>query len=348
MSARWWLVAVGALAFVVPLRGEEKRGLTITFIDVEGGAATLIVTPEKESVLIDCGDANDRDAPRIQLAVKEAGLKAIDHLLITHWHTDHYGGVENLAKLVPIRNFYDRGIPGELAEDPKRFPVLIAAYKKVTGGKSKILKAGDTLPLRSAPGTPALRLDCLCASGVVVPDRPGAAENEAARDHTPMAVDTSDNAKSLGFLLHYGGFRFLDLGDLTWNVEHKLVWPTDKIGLIDVYQSTHHGLEISNNPAVIRTVQPRVAVFNNGPKKGGHPTVIATLRRVPGLQAIYQLHRNLTATPEENTGPEYIANADEKCQGEAIYLSMAPDARSYTIRVGAKGKERTYKVRQAD
>jgi len=160
-----------------------------------------------------------------------------------------------------------------------------------------------------------------------------------------MPIDPTDNAKSLGFLLRYGTFRFLDLGDLTWNVEHKLVWPTDKIGLIDVYQSTHHGLEISNNPAVIRTVRPRVAVFNNGARKGCHPTVVANLRRVPDLQAIYQMHRNLTATAAENTDPEFIANADEKCTGEPIYMSVAPDGRSYSIRVGAEGKPRTYKTR---
>jgi beta-lactamase superfamily II metal-dependent hydrolase len=345
MSARWWLLALAALAFVAPVRGEEKRGLTITFIDTEGGAATLIVTPAKESILIDCGNPGSRDAGRIHEAAKQAGLEAIDHLIITHWHLDHYGSVEDLVKLIPIRNFHDRGIPDMLVEDPKQFPLLIAAYKKATGGKSKTLRAGDSLPLRSTAGSPDLRLDCLCASGEVIPGRAGAAENEAAKENTPMPVDITDNAKSLGFLLRFGGFRFLDLGDLTWNVEHKLVWPSDKIGLVDVYQTTHHGLEISNNPAVIRTVRPRVAIFNNGARKGCHPTVVANLRRVPDLQAIYQMHRNLTATAAENTDPELIANAEETCRGEAIYLSVAPDGRSYTVRVGSEGKPRSYKTR---
>src|SRR5207249_1764740 len=106
--------------------------------------------------------------------------------------------------------------------------------------------------------------------------------------------DRTDNARSLGFLLSYGGFRFLDLGDLTWNVEYKLVAPTDKVGAVDVYQVTHHGLDNSSNPVLVRTVSPRVAVFNNGAKKGGHPSVTATLRRLPEIQAIYQMHRNVT------------------------------------------------------
>jgi beta-lactamase superfamily II metal-dependent hydrolase len=345
MSARGLLLALGALALAAPVRGEEKRSLTITFVDTEGGAATLIVTPARESVLIDCGNPGDQDAGRIHAAAKRAGLEAIDHLIITHWHSDHYGGALPVSKLIPIRNYHDRGIPEKLTEDPTRFPTLIAAYKKASGGKSNTLHAGDCLPLRSPEGGQAFRLECLCASGAVLPDKPGGVENEAARENKPMPVDTSDNAKSLGFLLSFGGFRFLDLGDLTWNFEHKLVWPTDKIGPVDVYQATHHGLEISNNPAIIRTVRPRVAIFNNGARKGGHPTVIANLRRVPDLQAIYQLHRNVTATATENTDPQYIANGDEKCQGEAIYLTVAPDGRSYTIQVGAEGKPRTYKTR---
>ena len=99
------LLALVLLA--VPSRAEEKpRGLDISFIDTEGGAATLIVTPAGESVLIDCGNPGPRDAERIhQTATQQAGLEAIDHLVITHWHTDHYGGVARLAKLMPIRNY---------------------------------------------------------------------------------------------------------------------------------------------------------------------------------------------------------------------------------------------------
>src|SRR5439155_369364 len=132
--------------------------------------------------------------------------------------------------------------------------------------------------------------------------------------------------RSLGFLLSYGDFRFLDLGDLTWNIEYKLVHPSDKIGLVDVYQSTHHGLDISNNPVVINTVRPRVAVFNNGPRKGGLPSVVATLRRSPDIQAIYQMHRNLLAGAQENTEPENIANVEDKnCEGAGLLEAIGPN-----------------------
>jgi beta-lactamase superfamily II metal-dependent hydrolase len=324
-----------------------ERGLDIYFIDVEGGAATLIVTPAGESVLIDCGNPGSRDAERIhRVAAEQAGLKAIDHLIITHWHLDHYGSVEKLAKLMPIKRFYDRGIPRTLAEDPKNFPLLIQAYREASQEKSQSLKPGDVVGLKQRQGSPPLRLLCLCSGGEVIPDKLEDAANPIAKEHRPQADDPTDNAKSLGFLLSFGGFRFLDLGDLTWNIEYKLVHPTDKIGLVDVYQSTHHGLEISNNPVVIKTVRPRVAVFNNGARKGCHPSVMATLRRIPDVQAIYQMHRNLTVGAQENTDPEFIANSEEKCQGESIKLSVSSDAKSYTVTVGSKGKPRRYETRQ--
>jgi beta-lactamase superfamily II metal-dependent hydrolase len=328
---------------------EEARGPALYFIDTEGGAATLIVTPAGESVLIDCGNPGARDADRIHhVATQMAGLKEIDHLIITHWHLDHYGSIARLSKLMPVHHYYDRGIPDKLEEDPKNFPLLIQAYKAASGGKSKTLKAGDEIALKQKEGAPALRLLCLCGSGDVIAEKPGAPANPIAKDHKPKDEDKSDNAKSLGFLLSYGDWRFLDLGDLTWNVEYKLVSPSDRIGPVDVYQVTHHGLDISNNPVLINTVRPRVAICNNGPRKGAHPSVIAALRRSPDIQAIYQLHRNVMAGAQENTDPEFIANPDEKCQGESIQLAVAADGKSYTVTVGSKGKARRYETRKKE
>jgi beta-lactamase superfamily II metal-dependent hydrolase len=324
------------------------RGLDIYFTDTEGAAGTLIVTPTGESILIDCGNPGNRDAERIHAIAQATGLKAIDHLIITHWHTDHYGGVARLSELIPIHHYYDHGIPDSLVDDPLNFPLLIQAYKKAAGDKRKTLKPGDEIVLKQIEGSPPVRLLCLCGGGEVIPDKKGAAPNPIAEEHKPQPEDKSDNARSLGFVLSFGGFRFLDLGDLTWNIEHKLVSPSDKIGPVDVYQVTHHGLEISNNPVLIKTVRPRVAICGNGPRKGAHPSVIATLRRVPDIQAIYQLHRNLTSEPQDNTDPEFIANAYEKCEGEPIELSVAPDGKSYAVTVGSKGKPKRFETRTND
>jgi beta-lactamase superfamily II metal-dependent hydrolase len=347
MRCHWFLGAL-LTCFLTPVLGfAEKKsgGLNIYFVDTEGGAATLIVTPMGESILIDCGNPGRRDAERIhKTAAEQAGLKAIDHLIITHWHTDHYGGVARLSQLMPIRHFYDRGIPDKLADDPKNFPLLIQAYKKASRGKTKTLKPGEELALKQAEKGPAIRLVCLCARAEVIPDVKGAVENPIAKEHKPQPVDKSDNANSLGFLLTYGDFRFLDLGDLTWNIEYKLVHPTDKIGPVDLFQVTHHGLDISNNPVLLKTVRPHVAVFNNGPRKGCAARVTATLRRIPDIKAIYQMHHNLTVGDSENTSAEFIANK-KKTSGEGIKVAVAENGKSYTVSVGDKGTPRRYESR---
>jgi beta-lactamase superfamily II metal-dependent hydrolase len=335
-----------ALTAAVAVPAADPGRLSMHFVDVEGGAATLIVTPAHETILIDCGNPGGRDAGRIHDAMTRLGLKTIDHLVLTHWHTDHYGGVGRLAQLVPIARFYHHGIPETLKEDPTNFPLLIGALRTAAEGKTMVrLRPGDLLPLKQAEMGPKLTMRCLASDGEVVPADPNAPANPAAADNQPMPPDTSDNAKSLGFLLEYGAFRYLNLGDLTWNIEYQLVHPSDRIGPVDVYQVSHHGLAVSSNTALVRTVQPRVAVFNNGPRKGAAPRVLADLRRLPEPPTIYQMHRNLTVGAQENTDPEYIANPDEKCAAAGIDLEVAADGQSYALTVGPKGKPKRYECR---
>ncbi len=334
-----------ALAVRPGVAEEKKRGLEIIWVDTDGGAATLIITPAGESILIDCGNPGNRDAERIHKAATKAGLKRIDHLLITHWHSDHYGGAEKLSKLIPIRKFYDRGIPATLDED-KNYATLIGAYKAAGGAKSTTLKAGDEVKLEQVAGSPAVKLLCVCASGEVIAAPVGAKDNPIAKDHKPQPIDKSDNAKSLGFVLSFGDWRFYDSGDLTWNVEAKLVSPSNRVGTVDVYQVTHHGLETSNNPVLIRTIDPRVAICNNGPRKGGHPSVIATLRRLHDMQGLFQLHRNVRSEDSENTGPDKIGNDDRKKEaGATIRLVVEADAKAYAVTVDRTGKTFRFKTR---
>ncbi len=314
-------------------------------MDVEGGGATLIVTPAGEGVLIDCGYPGPRDAERIHKACAAAGLRQVDHFAVTHWHVDHYGGIGRLSKLIPVLHYYHHGIPAELPDDPKNFPTLIREYQLASKGQSRALKPGDELPLRQKAGAPDVRMLCVCSGGAVLPDRPGAPANPVAKEHKPRPDDTTDDARSLGFLLSYGGFRFLDLGDLTWNVEYKLVAPSDKVGPVDVFQTSYHGADYGNNPVLLDTIRPRVAVINNGPHKGCDPVVVARLRRTAGLEAVYQVHRNARVGAQENTAPEFIANSDEKCRAEPVHLAVAPDGKRYTLTAGGAGKPHRYETR---
>ena len=147
------LVLSAALGAATASAAPPARGLQVEWVDVEGGAATLIVTPAGESVLIDTGWDGGRDADRIKAAAARAGVTRIDHLVVTHWHHDHVGGVADLAQRLPIGHFYDHGFPDPL---PDLTPELKEAYLRTTKGASRVLRPGDTIELRQAPGTPPL------------------------------------------------------------------------------------------------------------------------------------------------------------------------------------------------
>jgi beta-lactamase superfamily II metal-dependent hydrolase len=341
------LAAIGCALLVISTGhqavADARDGrLDIYFIDVEGGAATLFVTPAGESLLIDSGypDNNGRDRDRILTVAKDvAGLEQIDHAAVTHWHLDHYGNHAAIAAIMKIGQFWDRGIPDALQED-SQFADRIAAYRGASQNRSKTLKAGDSLPLKS--GRTPLTVKVVTASGEVI--RNSGPPNPFAELHEPQPEDPSDNARSVSFLLRFGEFDFLCCGDLTWNLEAKLVTPNNPLGKMDLFMVTHHGLPVSNNPALVLAIDPTVAVMCNGPTKGGHQQTIETLRKVKSLQALYQLHRNVNLGPDEQAPREYVANHGETsgCQGIWVKASVASDGESYTVQIGLQGKRRRF------
>lgn len=322
------------------------KTLDIYFIDVEGGAATLIVTPAGQSLLIDTGFPGERDAGRIaKVALEVAGLKQIDHCVITHWHRDHVGGVPTLAKLIPIKNYYDHGLPPTLAADLQA--EFIDAYKQTTGGSSVTLRPGDEIKLPKSPkSSPLLKIRVVAAGGMVVDEQSSTPQvRPCGENFEPKAEDTSDNVNSVGILLTFGRFRFFDGGDLTWNIEDRLACPKNIVGAVDVFQVDHHGVDSSNNPTLTRALKPRVAIIDNGPRKGAESQTFTTLKSNPELQAIYQLHRNLRTTDKDNTMAGYIANEEESCQGNFIKLSIESNSKSYTVSIPAKQISRRFRTR---
>ena len=339
------LVLTSLLVFCAGLTRAAPKTLDIYFIDVEGGAATLIVTPSGESLLVDSGFPGERDAGRIAHVARDvAGLKQIDHYITTHWHRDHVGGSAELVKLISVVNFYDHGIPATLSSDIE--PELIEAYRRTTQGRSLVLKAGDEIKLQSTRSSPPLRLQVLAANRAVVGEQVEAPQiRPCGPDFQPAEEDKTDNANSIGFLLSFGQFDFFDGGDLTWNVEHKLTCPKNLVGPVDVYQVDHHGVDNSNNPALVRALKPRVAIIDSGPRKGGEPRTFATLKSVPEIEAIYQLHRNLRTSEKDNAPADYVANDEEACRGEFIKLSVSPNGKTYSVNIPGKKISREYGVR---
>jgi beta-lactamase superfamily II metal-dependent hydrolase len=325
-----------------------RRTLNIYYVDVEGGAATLIITPAGESILVDAGwpGFDGRDARRIEKAMKAAGVSSIDHLITTHYHTDHYGGTPELARLVKVGKFYDHGPISSLVED-KDFATKYAAYQAAANRRSITLQPGSTIKLRRSSGTPAISLQCLAAGAVVLPGNgTNGASNTECLNATLKPDDPSDNARSVVFLLRYGSFDFLNTGDLTWNIEHGLVCPQNLIGEIDLYQVGHHGANNSNNPVLLRTIKPTVAIMNNGPRKGGHPDTVKWLRQVPSLKDLWQVHRNVTTTSEQNTPEEFIANLDEQNdEAHLIHVSVDPAKRTFTVINDRNGKSISYQIK---
>ena len=333
------------LVLVFSKSNGAPKTLDIYFIDVEGGAATLIVTPLGESMLIDSGFPEERDVQRILHVARDvARLSQIDHYITTHWHRDHVGGITLLAKIFPVKNFYDHGIPTVLGADIN--PQLIDAYRSVSQGKAITLSAGDQIKFLADRSLPRITFRIVAANAVVAGEQAGSPQiKPCGSDFTPIDEDKTDNANSLGMLLTFGAFRFFNGGDLTWNVENKLVCPKDLIGPVDLFQVDHHGAANSNNPALVRSLKPRVAVIDNGPRKGGEAKTYATLKSVREIEAVYQLHRNLATTWMENTAAAYIANDDEKCQGEFIKVAVNPNGRSYRVEIPSKKIATTYQVR---
>lgn len=334
------------LMIMVSVIKAAPKTLDVYFIDVEGGAATLIVTPLGESLLIDAGFPGERDSTRIAHVARDvAGLTQIDHCIATHWHRDHFGGISALAKLIPIKRYYDHGLPATPAPDMQ--PELLAAYREVVQDKSITLKAGDNIKVRpSVKYLPPFQVRVLAASGLVVGEKPGVPQIQpCGPNFQSQPEDKSDNYNSLGFLLSYGSFQLFNGGDLSWNIEGRLACPKNLAGVVDVYEVDHHGADSSNNPALVHALKPRVAIIGNGPRKGGEVKTFATLKSTPEIEAIYQLHRNVVSTDNDNTTSDYIANDAEQCQGEFIKLAVASDGKSYTVSIPSKKIHRTYKTK---
>lgn len=332
--------------FVLP--GEASGTLDFYWIDSMGGGSTLVVTPAGESVLFDSGNPGGRDSGRIlKLAGEVAGLKRIDHLVTTHLHSDHFGGAPEIAAEMPIGTVHDNGIP-ERDPDGRNdatWPQRIRGYREMKVGRRRVVEAGGEIELKPVrEGVAKVTMRFVAARQKMAVRTQAVANVRDCADPNPKPVDTSDNANSIVTMIEMGGFRFFHGGDLTWNTEAALTCPVDQVGVVDVYQVNHHGLDVSSNPRLLKVLAPTVAVFNNGPTKGCHPTVVEALRSLERKPEIYQVHRN-QASSGANTVPGQIAN-EAAAGGNYLVLSVEPDGKGYEVRVPSTGHSRRFESRR--
>jgi beta-lactamase superfamily II metal-dependent hydrolase len=319
-------LGVAGLYFLPALTAPLPEGevLKVYFVDVEGGQATLFITPARESLLIDTGWAGNegRDAERIVAAAKDAGVSKIDYVLITHYHLDHVGGAPQLAARIPVGTFIDHGENRELT-DKATVGAWEAYQHLLASGKYRhiSLKPGDSLPIRGVKAT------VISSDGVLIDTAlPGAGQkNPACEGVAKPPADQTENPRSLGTLVTFGKLRILDLGDLTRDKEMELMCPFNRLGKIDIFIVSHHGWLQSDSPVLVHGIDPRVAIMDNGAKKGGSPIVFDTITGSPHLEDLWQLHFSEEGGSAHNVRTEFLANPDGPDSGNYLELTARTD-----------------------
>lgn len=298
--------AVLGLALVT-LEAQRGKTLDIYVADTEGGKAALYVSPSGQAVLVDSGNPGERDTGRIVAMLGEAGVERLDYLVSTHYHVDHIGGLQELSRRIPIAHYVDHGPSVEEREPVQGFH---AAYAEIRArARHTVAKPGDRL----AVGGLDFRIVTAGGEGLRKPLPGGGIPNPvcARTQKKPDPAMPDENAHSVGSVITYGEFRAIDLGDLLWNEEVELMCPSNPIGAVDLYMVTHHGLDSSGADALVHGVRPRVAVMQNGPRKGGSVAAYEILRASPGLEDIWQLHWSHQGGIEHNPAGVFIANVDD-------------------------------------
>jgi competence protein ComEC len=339
-----------AIGFCASVLAAQSKTLDIYVLDVEGGNATLFVTPSRETVLVDTGNggaAAARDADRIVAAVKDAGVAQIDALVTSHWHGDHMGAMAELAGRIPIRHYIDHGGNVQPAEAIDEF--LQRIYPGLTAkSKHTVARAGDALPLKGVDWR-----FVTSARDTITGTLPGAGRaNPYCAGFTPHTVNpvsgqpvgNTEDEQSVGSHVTFGKFRALYLADFPWNKEFDLMCPNNRLGTVDFLLVSRHGQHSSNSPALVHALRPRVGVINNGIRKGGQPETMRVLHASPGLEDLWQLHVAQLSGAEYAIPAMFAANVgDDPQHSPAYWIKVSAQADgSFTVTNSRNGFSKNY------
>jgi beta-lactamase superfamily II metal-dependent hydrolase len=306
------LLLAGVLfAMSAAAQTQNAKTLAIYVIDVEGGNAVLFVSPGRESLLIDTGNggaAAIRDADRIMAAVKDAEIGQIDHLITSHYHGDHIGGLAELASRIPIRHFIDHG--ANVQPGPAIDPVLQRYAELHAKVKHTVAKPGDKIPISGMDARIVAS-----AAETIKTALPGAGQpNPYCAGFKTRDVARTEDDQSVGTHITFGRFRALHLADLQWNREFDLMCPANRIGDVDLWFVSRHGQPTSNSEALVHAIRPRVAIVNNGTRKGGQPDAMKIIHSAPRLEDLWQIHFSVLGGQEYTVPGLFIANPFDEPQ----------------------------------
>lgn len=331
-----------------------QQTLDIYWTDADGAAATLIVTPEGQSILVDSAFERPENtyANRIKAAMDDAGVTQIDYAFTTHYQGDHVGGLFALAEMVPIIEFVDHG-ETSLTDDNGQ--ARYARYVELAAtGKRTTVRPGMTLPVRGVdlivvashkefltePLTGSAEPNPVCATAN--PSNLYCRGDECVS--TALADFDGEDIYSAGFQLSMGNFEYVNVGDLSYGGLHALVCPVNLIGTIDLLEFPHHGNDVA--PQFVSSLAPVAAVSNTGATKGGNPDGYEAAAASPGLEGFWQAHYATGTDDEHNTERRKIANlAPENEHGHWIKAEVQPDGSSFTITNARNGYSETYTSR---
>jgi competence protein ComEC len=373
-SMNWRVTAMSfgvLLAIVRCVQAGET--LDIYFIDISRsvGNATLVVAPSGESLLLDAGPA--RSERRTLSVMERAGVKQLDYLINTHFCPDHFGATAALAQQTPIRHFVEHGEsvqyqqnddwwkahrgPWFKPDTPKNYDQLYEAYRQArTKGRRIVAKAGDTIPVNG------ISVHVLCARGKVLSDPlPGAGQPNPAGDGIERRVDDdAEDAQSIGVLVQHGKFRFVFLGDLTWNVEHDLFYPRNLVGPVDAYLITHHAQSLPQRfgdyyfglsacpKSEVFGLNPRVAILSMGAlgHREGTSDAIDMVRTAPGLEDIWQTELITAGGEKEHNSPADFCASIGAMDGQTQFIKLSAKANgSFTMTNSRNGFAKHYPAR---
>jgi beta-lactamase superfamily II metal-dependent hydrolase len=343
-------ITIVAVALSAALLSAQSKTLDIYVVDVEGGNATLFVTPSREAVLIDTGNggaAAVRDADRIMAAIRDAGVSRLDALVTSHWHGDHMGAMAELAGRIPIRHYLDHG--GNVQPSAAVDAFLQSVYPGlIANARHTVVKAGDVLPLKGVDWR-----FVASAREVVSAALPGAGRpNPHCAGFKPHSVNpvsgqpigNTEDEHSVGSHVTFGKFRVLYLADFPWNKEFELVCPNNRLGAVEVLLVSRHGQHSSNSQALVHALHPRVGVMNNGIRKGGQPETMRVLHSSPGLEDIWQVHVAQLSGPEHAIPAIFAANViEDPMHSPAHWIKVSAEGDgSFTVTNSRNGFTKSY------